>query len=342
MNQRTRRRLTILSAGLLTTIGALSPPPVSAQTLTIKDTMAPHDPITRFTQFSTNLSAAVSNPPESTTEATITGPTWNWSGGDGCVHLTSNGSASNGLDSGFPANYGATTGAYSVNVQCTATYTLTDDKGKQTPINVTGNTSVGFFIRVPEFVNTTSPRVNVLYQGNAEDVPPFSEYGHKSTYELQVQDNQDKNPAVKKHQPYGYGLPREDFPLNPKANEDRDGATWGLNYETGVGSTNSDFSDTDYMASPDQPPGNPWYDTLYSIDHQVFHCMELIPPYTPDRSLYVVAGVYSYDKHPVTGQFEPWVADITLNTHFLSNYWGCAVRAFAGNAFPDPPMPLTP
>lgn len=155
--------------------------------------------ITRFTGFGKSLTASVIDPPKDTEEATISGPKYQWSGGGSGTSLAPP------LDkadvfwrSDFPRNYGGG-GQKNVGVSCTATYTSTDKKtGVQTPIPVSGNTSLQFFVLVPDHVEViygvanSSLIIVVDGHGYASTSPRYNEngvWGSLDDWHLWVKDN---------------------------------------------------------------------------------------------------------------------------------------------------------
>lgn len=317
----------------------------SAPKLTITDNNKPHAAIIRFAQFATTLTANVSNAPETTTEATIDGPTWEWKGGTDAVKLTSlSGSASSGLDSGFPPHYGGKKGIYPVPVSCTATYTKTIIKtGAKSTIPVTGSLTVEFFIRVPEIVFGTAPRANTIYTGDsiyAEDRKrDVYIYGHLSLYALQIKDNQDKNPDVGHREPYGYGLPHEEFSSFP-LNGSQGGSTWNLDLASGMGGPTANFVDgigfTTYENNP--MPDNSWLDNLRGATDQFWSCVEL-PPYI-NPQIYVPPGSFGPGHNPTVGDFSPPVEVSGLGAHHVVDYWGYAIRTAATYPYVDTPVSI--
>lgn len=214
------------------------------------DELTPHPPkltiqgagtkptITHVTQFKATLTAVVEDPPKSTTEATVTGPTYKWSGGKGSVQFVSTTDNPAILDSGTPPVYPATqdTPLFTIPVSCTATYISTDIKtGKETPIEVSNDSDVNveFLVRWPKSVKQLGyhSRVDKDYgrspfKGVIAAVDPNRAlWGHSRIYDLRVIDNQ-ADP-----QPYAEGVVQESFgnvysedgsPPNGKTG----GATW--------------------------------------------------------------------------------------------------------------------
>lgn len=152
--------------------------------------------ITRFKEFSTNLTATVTDPPKDTAEATISGPIYKWSGGGSGLSLPSPtpNTATVTISSGSQPNYDGG-GQKTVPFNCVAVYTSTDKKTNvQTPISISGPAkNVLLFIRVPKSIRCVDPdprygRIVTVLSG------PNS-YGHEVVYTLEIDDNQD-NPQM--------------------------------------------------------------------------------------------------------------------------------------------------
>ena len=208
----------LVSALALTMAGVLgaradepAPPP---PTLTISGA-GTKVPISHAMRFQAALTAVVADAPKSTDEATITGPKWQWSGGNGSVQFISTTDNPATLDSGDPPVYPGTqtTPLFVVPVSCTATYISTNKKtGAETPITASNDDAVQFVVLWPTRVKELGHRQNVTDLGlspyrSVEDPNhyPVSYWGSSTAYDLEVQDNQAS------HQPYPYGVVEEGF-----------------------------------------------------------------------------------------------------------------------------------
>ena len=267
-----------------------------AQKLTITDNLAEsvvgsvakHPPIQHWAQFSTTLSAKVTNPPKSHDEIEIAeDPTYEWSGGTSIVRLTSTVGQTSGLKSVFPPITDLPAGENNISVHCTASYARKDlATGEVDAIKVSGDLTVQFFSRVPlrvkeirnypeELGGFVSPYIGPVY------------FGQKTYYDLQVQDNQPT------YEPYGYGAVEEDFvpPITGVGgqlpNGPGGGSTWPVNMTGGSSDRHSsvvggNFVDhngyVDYIdrrLAPDNWTAN----TLIFDFGQSWFCLEAKPPY---------------------------------------------------------------
>ncbi len=214
----------LVSALALTMAGVLgaradepAPPP---PTLTISGA-GTKVPISHAMRFQADLTAVVDNAPKSTDEATITGPTWKWSGGNGSVQFISTTDNPATLDSGDPPVYPGTqtTPLFVVPVSCTATYISTNKKtGAETPITASKDDAVQFVVLWPTRVRYVGdfPNPSLTIDGQSLGPSPYqgvmspggtapSRWGHSTIYDLQVVDNQAS------HEPYPYGVVEEGF-----------------------------------------------------------------------------------------------------------------------------------
>lgn len=302
--------------------------------VTITDTFAPHSPYLRWEQFSTDLSASVANPPQSTTETTITGPTYVWSCGSPSPGFTIVGSGNSGsatLDSATPSiSVSLTAGPYSVTVYCTVTYTSTNNaSGVATPIPYSGSTNVIFFVRAPELVEETGPRQLTSFP-NAQ-VP--DQWGNISVYPFELLDNQ--TPSA---QSYGNGLLHENFsgenPSTWSPNGPGGPAYWSLTEDIhgngdGTGSPTDTWTDNNGVLFTVDPV--PFNENIFEGSfNQNWTCLEATPPYSSPQ----------YYTEPFADGTVPVLLQ-GINTTFLSptmhvaSYYGYAIRSFPGDPYPD-------
>lgn len=279
--------LALLAAGALMLMSA-NVARADAPTVVITDDSAPHGPVTRFEQFSTQLTASVQNPPTDTDEIKIEGPTYKWSTSGAGLHLTSTTNNPNNLESAFPPSYGGI-GDKSANVYCTATFTLTNKKDNTalTPITVSGPAKeVKFFVRVPvEAKQTDADKAVGQPNSNGPTKVPLPGWGHTATYNFEVRDNQ---PIA---QLYGKGKIDEKFlSYSPDsryaADLARQGAP-GTEYSYGPTDTFTDYnawytnpkdapiwSYGSIGATGDKNGDDPWFSF-----NQLARCVEQSPPY---------------------------------------------------------------
>ncbi len=193
------------------------PPPLS---LTISGA-GTKVPISHAMRFGADLTAVVADAPTETDEATITGPTYQWSGGNGSVQFISTTSKQVTLDSGEPPVYPGTqtTPLFVVPVSCTVTYISRDKKtGKETPITASKDDTVQFNVLWPTRVRYVgdAPNDSLTIDGYPLGPSPYrgvmspggtapSRWGHSTIYDLQVVDNQAS------YEPYPYGVVEEGF-----------------------------------------------------------------------------------------------------------------------------------
>jgi len=291
---------------------ALSHAQAQSPSLTVTDDLAPGNPVdhgalNHWEQFSTTLSASVSNPPQPEAETTLVGPTYQWSGGSTIVRLTSIKGQTNGLESSLGTEL-KPYGQNSITVNCTATYSENDSSGHfvkdLTPIS--GTITVKFWSTVPGFVKQVRSYGAILSDltGNPDDtaVSPFvgapennpfgggsfmPVYGQVQNFDLQLQDNQ--TPRL----PYGWAAIREGF-LDPikGVGGGRQGLpspyTWGVGGPPGssnpkgnsiVGGNFTDhngaWDNTDHRVTN----GITAATVLFDFD-QSWTCLEQKPPYT--------------------------------------------------------------
>lgn len=167
-------------------------------TLTITDEDAPHAAIKRFQDFNASLKPTVFNPPTSNDEVTITGPTYQWSGGTKEVKLVALTGTHNDLKSTYPVAY-ASPGSQDIIVKCTATFTSTNKKNSQDvkSIPVSGEITVKFFVRIPVKAQQTDTGDEKIYGTDASSSPLVDDatgsivgFGHSASYNFSVVDNQ--------------------------------------------------------------------------------------------------------------------------------------------------------
>jgi hypothetical protein len=326
-----------------------------AQTVTITDNFAPnpngkHSAYSHWDQFSTTLSAQASDPTPQA-EVKFGGAVYHWTGGNSTVHLTSTTGSSTGLENTLGTELPE--GQNSINVQCYATFSRTDSvTGKDLGdiSSPSASITVTFWSRVPKVVIQTAPRDHTAYTGQPYqfDDPnhpgqtiTLPGYGHVDDYSLDIQDNQNDNkPDVGHRLPYGNGLPRETFNirLGSNPNGSRGPSTWNF-YPDGTGSPTDSFVDEISYVVGTYPGTNPGSQDLNEMEasfSQPWHCMELKPPYTPPRNLYLPAGIFDPDtKNPGDGDFLSNVQDTMLNTHNVDNHFGYAVRSYPGSPWPN-------
>jgi hypothetical protein len=157
--------------------------------VSVVDNSPNHPPIPHSQQFNTTLTASVTNPPQTNTEETVTGPTWAWS-------VTK---PSSGFGFAGPTLYATETlentslplpaGDFVVDVTAVATYIETDTAtGVQTPVSFTGyGTVLGFGIVPTGFTDT--------YQGhtimtNEYFTTGVNAFGHETEYGLFCSSNE--------------------------------------------------------------------------------------------------------------------------------------------------------
>jgi len=349
-----RATLTAWMVCLFSTLGSLTlastpPPPPPPPKVTVTDNFGSHGAYLRWEQFSTDLSASLANPPQSDQETTITGPTYSWavvsqSPSSPTFNITDSGNGNATLQSPTPSKnicFVAGGGTYDVTVNCTITYTSTDNKtGAATPLSYYADPplDVTFFVRVPYNVVKNGAKTNTLYY-----TPQNSLAGHLDVYLLQIMDNQ---PAPSG---YGNGIPRETFTNGSQPSLNNGGAaTWDLNidgngYDTGTASPSLNFSDNNglYDRFADTDGGHTPQQFANSFN-QPWHVMELTPPYNaPNANLYLAPGQFKLAppnlNYPTAGDFLTNVNDTALNggagsTHQVINYYGYTQRLYPGQA----------
>lgn len=273
-------------------------------TATITDG-SPNQVKLRFDQFSTALSVTVNGTPQSNQEATISGPTYNWSiigqtpsSPNFTITPYPDGTSAT-LSSASPYNgnfFVAGGGTYDITVKCVVTYISTDNQTQvQTPIPYRGIYDVTFFVRVPKLVVSIG-RVNIPTPG-----PPV--WGHKTGFALKIIDNQ--MPA----EGYGYGKDREELSpakLNPKFASDLQiqvppppgpaALPSGPEY---LFQDQDNWDNDGWLAPYDTGNDTYWFDF-----YQTWHCMEKPPGYSD----------YTFDT--------------TLNTHHITQTQGGATRTY--------------
>ena len=276
----------------------------------ITDDLAPHTPVTQTIQFATTLSASVKNPPKSNEETTVTGPTWKWSitsQTKTALFLPSDTGSNVGLQSHLPPRY-QMEGNYSATVQAIATFKrkLNAAPHTETSIPVIGSIGVKFFVRVPKTVyQNGNPKEEILqgspmpehlkaaYANNPEiNVEGFF-WGHISTYNLQLRDNQ-TTPQL-----YGFGVVKESFEnLDPPNMQMNLPSTWSApmwpdNIATFIP---RDPIDLGVVLQPD--------DFMYSLTQQFYH-QEDEPPFNVPY---------------------PSIIGTTLNAHGIDNRYRFTLR----------------
>jgi len=277
---------------------ALSHAQALTPTLTVTDDLVTGDPadhgtLNHWEQFSTTLSASVSNPPQPEAETTLVGPTYEWSGGSTVVPLTSTQGQTNGLLSALGTEL-KPYGSNSINVTCTATYSENDSSGhfvkNLTPVS--GSITVNFWSIVPAFVKQIRSYPGFIPGASGSGTfigPPY--WGESTFFDLQVQDNQ------KPRQAYGWGAIQEGFvpPIKgeeggptAKPNGSGGGSTWvvggppGSNNPYGNFVVGGNFTDHNYYATPTDyrlPPKNWTANTVVYDFDQSWTCLEQKPPY---------------------------------------------------------------
>ena len=339
--------LTICLLSLGSGLAIASPPPT---VVTVSDNFGPnHGTYLRWDRFSTDLSASIANPPQSSAETTISGPTYQWnvvsqSPSSPTFAIIDSGNGNATLQSPIPSKsvcFVAGGGAYNVAVNCTFTYTSTDNKtGAATPLSYSANPplNVTFFVRVPSNVVKDGAKTNTLYYTSQNSFA-----GHEDVYPLQIMDNQ-PTPSG-----YGNGIPRETFTNGSQPSLNAGGpATWDLNvdgngYDTGTASPSLNFSDHNGIVDPsaDTDGGHTPQQFANSFS-QPWHVMELTPPYNaPNATLYLAPGQFKLAppnvNNPAASDFLANVNDTALNggagsTHQVINYYGYTQRSYPGQA----------
>lgn len=270
--------ISLLSASNLANAGTPKPPPPPPPpTVTVTDGGAPEANRLHLTLFQTVLYAVVNNEPVSTTETTIDGPTYVWScsGPLPGYNTTNDDSPSTTLTSTAYRELAA--GSNDVTVTCTVTYNSTDNAtGKTTPLVFSGSTDVTFFVRVPT-------RVKATLLSNVKYGPPNDSFwGHETTYDLYLYDNQvmpqlygngtlsESFSNVQLNPAYAYNLQHSHPPApgTPVPN----GAT--PHTTDGNRSLNGDWTNP-----PTQDTGDT---TLWYQFDQLFTCFESAPGYAKD------------------------------------------------------------
>ena len=165
--------------------------------------VAQHDPIGHWETFSTTLTARVNGAPQPTSETTIVGPVYTWSGGTSQIQRSSNHGETITLQSVFPPTAPLPAGQNNIAISCSATYTRNNSAGtpiETIPVPATTLT-VRFWSRVPK-------KVKEISRYSAPGSPYFGSpgWGQETDFDLQVQDNQSTP------QPYGFGKVKEEFP----------------------------------------------------------------------------------------------------------------------------------
>lgn len=306
--------------------------------VTVADNFPGQGPFLRWDQFSTDLTATIHNPPVSTTETTITGPTYAWSingqnpSSPAFPAPIDSGNGNATVKSPTPSKsvcFIAGGGTYDINVKCVVTYISTDNKtGQPTPIAKSGTTDVTFFVRVPVIVVETAARTIDDYNGQHVDTPNYHGpiWGFVSRYPLQCKDNQ--MPA----QPYGNGLLRESFPTqNPPDyypnSIDGGASVWTLNGD-GTGTPTDTWTDSCGQLYGGTDPGPINQDKFEGSVTQNWDCMEATPPYSsPQLYATIIKGTVS---------FLPNVNDTALVPLMsLKVYDGYTIRTFPGDPYPD-------
>lgn len=200
--------ISLLSASNLANAGTPKPPPSPpSPTVTVTDQGAEEANRLHLTQFQTVLLATVDNEPVSTQETTISDLEYTWSCSDTLpgYFTTNDGSPSTNLTSA--SHKPLVAGNNDVKVTCTVTYNSIDNAtGKTNPESFSGSTDVTFFVLIPK-------RVKATLLSNVKYGPPNNSFwGHETTYDLYLYDNQ-VMPQL-----YGHGLLSESFSntqLNP-------------------------------------------------------------------------------------------------------------------------------
>ncbi|MGI4791443.1 MAG: hypothetical protein ACRYFS_21655 [Janthinobacterium lividum] len=315
---------------------ASTPPPPPPTVVTVTDSFAPHGAYLRWEQFSTDLSASITNPPQSTTETTITGPTYQWnivsqSPSSPIFAIIDSGNGNATLQSPTPSKsvcFIAGGGTYNVYVNCTITYTSTNNTtGATTPLSYSANPSldVTFFVRVPVLVEETSARNIVDAAGNYYHIGNYNGpiWGFISNYSFELLDNQSPR------QPYGNGVLQESFssvsPPGFQPNGPGGGDAWNLNND-GSGSPTDSWTDSNFVYYMQDPGPINQNQFVYSF-YQNWDCMEATPPYASPQ-LYVTFN--NKGGH----QFLPSINDTSLTPQmFVKVYGGYAIRSFPGDPY---------
>lgn len=270
--------LALLAAGALTLMSASAARAADPVVITSDGLQSV---VSRFEQFSTRLQARVPNEPKTSSEVTVVGVAYKWSGGGEGLRLTSTTGESSGLDSGFPPSYTGN-GQKSVTVRCTVTYTLTDKDGTAlNPITVSGSADVKFFVRVPVEAR------NISADPMFGTVLPWAgrSLGHEVTYDFMCMDNQ-RTPAG-----YGLGKISETFdgyspnPAYTNALKAYPGAPGPPKTTVDTKYTWTDRNRWDIYGWDIEQPGSEAIATAADFDNkwfsfvQTFHCLEQKPPY---------------------------------------------------------------
>ena len=329
--------LCLLSLGSLA--AASTPPPAPPPTtVTISDSFAPHSAYIRWDQFSTDLSASVANPPQSTTETTITGPTYSWAvvsqnPSSPTFSIVDSGNGNATLQSPIASKsvcFVAGGGTYDVKVNCTITYTSTDNKtGVATPLSFSADPplDVTFFVRVPVEAWETAARSIDNLNGDKITTSSYSgpAWGFISTYPFEVLDNQSPR------QPSGNGVVQESFssvsPAGTLPNGADGGDAWSLNSD-GTGSPTDTWTDSNFIYFK-KDPGTLDQNEFVDSFNQNWDCMEATPPYASPQ-LYVTFN--NQGGH----QFLPSINDTSLTPQMsVKVYVGYAIRSFPGDPYPN-------
>jgi len=195
------RILFLLGATLSSVALSHAQTPTPAPTLTVTDQLVPgspadHGTYSHWAQFSTTLSASVSNPPQSDDETTISGPTYQWTGGDSVAVLTATTSQTTGLQTPSKPVTELPPGQHSPSVSCTATYTRTDKKDatKTSTSTVSGSLTVKFYSTKPvslKSLESDPVRGSKVAETYADEgYPSRYEYRQYAQYSFAVLDNQ--------------------------------------------------------------------------------------------------------------------------------------------------------
>jgi|GEM_PF-1807507 len=338
-----RATLTAWMVCLFSTLGSLTlastpPPPPPPPKVTVTDNFGSHGAYLRWEQFSTDLSASLANPPQSDQETTITGPTYSWavvsqSPSSPTFNIIDSGNGNATLQSPTPSKsvcFVAGGGTYHVTVNCTITYTSTDNKtGVATPLSYYADPplDVTFFVRVPVKVIETSARNLVDAAGANYRIGTYSGpiWGFLSSYPFELLDNQ------LPRQPYGNGVLQESFssvnPTGTQPNGPGGGDAWNLNSD-GIGSPTDTWTDGNFIYYTHDPGPINQNEFIFSFN-QNWDCMEATPPYASPQ-MYVTFN--NQGGH----QFLPSINDTALVPQMLVKvYGGYAIRSFSGDPYPN-------
>ncbi len=343
-NQSKNRKLSlfllVFVLACATGVGAATPPPPPPPpTVTITDNFgSSHGNFIRWDRFSTDLSAAIQNPPQTTQETTITGPTYSWAvvsqnPSSPTISIVDSGNGNATLQSPIPSKsicFVAGGGTYDVKVNCTITYTSTDNKtGVATPLGYSADPplDVTFFVRVPVQVMETAARSIDDLNGDTITTSTYSgpAWGFISVYPFEVLDNQSPR------QSYGNGLVQESFssvsPAGTHPNGPNGGDAWTL-HSDGTGSPTDTWTDANFIYFK-KDPGTIDQNAFEDSFNQNWDCIEATPPYASPQ-------LYATFDNMGGHQFLPSTNDTSLTPQMsVKVYDGYAIRSFPGDPYPD-------